>query len=111
MKIAKIEEMVRGWFAGSFEPTAYETDAFEAAVKHYRAGDEEAEHFHKVATEITVIITGQVEMVGRIFGPGDIITLEPGEVTKFKALTDASNVVIKHPAVANDKYLTADTNA
>jgi len=105
MKIARLDEMTKGWFVGAFAPTVHTTDACEVAVKHYRAGDAEAAHFHKVATEITLIVSGRVRMVQREFGPGDIVVLEPGEVTAFEALEDAVNVVVKLPGALNDKYL------
>lgn len=104
MKHARLDTMVKGWFVGSFAPTAFATDACEVAVKHYKAGDHEAAHYHKRATEITLIISGRVRMAGGEWGNGDIITLEPGEQTDFLALTDALTVVVKTPGALNDKY-------
>lgn len=98
-------EMIKGWFVGDFSPTAYKTDACEVGVKRYSAGDHEAAHYHKIATEITVVLEGQVRMMGRIWNAGDIIVLEPGEVTDFEALTDAVNVVVKVPGVLDDKFV------
>jgi hypothetical protein len=101
----KLQDMIKGWFVGDFTPTALKTQSCEVAVKHYQAGDHEAEHFHKIATEITVVVSGSVAMKGQAWGPGDIIVLEPGESTDFRALTDAVNVVVKLPGAPNDKYL------
>jgi quercetin dioxygenase-like cupin family protein len=39
------------------------------------------------------------------YDEGDIILMEPGEATDFKAITDAMNVVVKVPSVKGDKYL------
>jgi quercetin dioxygenase-like cupin family protein len=75
------------------------------AVKHYKAGDHEGAHFHKVATEITLIVSGTVRMAGVEYGAGDIVVMEPGDITDFEALTDAINVVVKTPGVLDDKYL------
>ncbi len=105
MKTAKLEEMVKGWFVGGFSPAAFNTDACEVAVKSYKAGDSEAAHYHKVATEVTLILSGRVRMAGREWGEGEIVVLEPGEVTDFVALTDAINVVVKVPGASDDKYL------
>lgn len=105
MKHLRLEDMVKGWFVGSFSPTAVHTDACEVAVKHYKAGDSESAHFHKRATEVTLIISGRVRMVGREWCPGDIVVLEPGTVTDFEALTDAINVVVKTPGAVDDKFL------
>ena len=105
MKTSKLSEMTKGWFVGNFEPTLYRTNDVESAVKSYKAGDYEAAHYHKIATEITVIISGTVRMNGIEYGEGDIIVIEPGEATDFLAVTDSVNAVIKIPGANNDKYL------
>ncbi len=105
MKTAKLNDMVRGWLVGNFEPSLYKTNNVEVGVKKYNAGDYEDYHYHKIATEITVIISGEVEMNGEKYVEGDIITIVPGEGTDFRALTDAVNVVVKIPGTSDDKYL------
>lgn len=104
LKHARIEEMIKGWFVGSFEPSVLRSYACEVAVKHYRAGDYEELHHHLIAVEVTVIISGTVKMAGRTWKAGDIIVIEPGEGTDFEALTDAVNVVVKLPSIRDDKY-------
>lgn len=104
MRTARIDEMIKGWFVGNFEPTLYRTEDVEVAVKKYRAGDAEGTHYHKIATELTVIVSGSVCMNGTTYQEGDIIIMEPGDVTDFRALTDAVNVVVKIPGAKNDKY-------
>lgn len=101
-------DMTGGWFVGNFLPVAFRTADCEVAVKHYSQGDQEAKHFHKVATEITMVISGSVRMCDAEFHAGDIVVLEPGEATDFLALTDAVNVVVKVPGAKADKYLSLD---
>lgn len=97
--------MTGGWFVGAFSPTALTTDACEVAVKSYLAGAIEAAHYHRVATEVTVILSGRVRMCDREWGAGDIIVLDPLDVTSFEVLEDAVTVVVKTPGVLEDKYL------
>ncbi len=104
MKIDKLENMKNGWFVGDFIPSVYKTGACETAVKSYKKGDKEKKHFHKVATEITVIVKGKVRMFDCQYNEGDIIVVEPGEATSFEALEDTINVVVKVPSVEGDKY-------
>lgn len=104
MKEAKLDSMVRGWFVGNFEPTVYKTNDCEVAVKTYKKGEKEEKHFHKIATEITLITSGKVKMFDKIYCTGDIIIVEPGDSTDFEALEDSTNVVVKLPGVNNDKY-------
>ena len=101
----KLADMKGGWFVGSFSPTLLDTTAAEVAVKHYRKGDHEAAHYHRIATEISVVVAGEVAMVGRSWQAGDIIVLEPGEATDFRAVTDAITVVVKVPGAKDDKYV------
>lgn len=64
MRTARLEDMVKGWFVGNFEPSLIKTNDVEVAVKSYNKGDYEEKHYHKIATELTVIIQGRVKMNG-----------------------------------------------
>lgn len=105
MKVFCLNEMTRGWFVGNFEPSVLVTNEVEVAVKRYEKGAYEAAHFHKVATEITVILSGRVFMCGQEFQKDAILVLTPGEVTDFTALEDSVCVVVKYPGAINDKYM------
>lgn len=106
MKIAKLNQMIKGWFVGNFEPSLYKTNDVEVAVKRYNKGDFEGSHYHKIAAEITVIVSGRVKMNGVEYGKDDIIIIEPGEVTDFEVLEDGTvSTVVKLPGVNGDKYI------
>lgn len=105
MENAKLSEMTKGWFIGNFEPSLLKTNDVEVAVKKYRAGDIEERHYHKIATEFTVIISGKVKMFGKEYGADDIVVVKPGEATAFECLEDAVNVVVKIPGANGDKYV------
>tara|TARA_B110000858_G_C17623154_1_gene389952 strand:- start:287 stop:619 length:333 start_codon:yes stop_codon:yes gene_type:complete len=105
MKVDRLEDMTKGWFVGDFYPTVLKTRDVEVATKMYLKGDFEERHYHKIATEITVIVSGIVEMNGKKYGKGDIITINPYESTNFKALKDTVTVVVKYPGAVNDKYM------
>lgn len=108
MRRHRLQDMTRGWFVGDFEPTAHRTGEVEVAIKHYSAGEREERHVHLVASELTAIIAGTVRMDGHELGPGDVLALDPGEPCDFEALTDATLVAVKLPAVPGDKYLVKD---
>lgn len=109
MRTAKMEDMVCGWFVGNFDPTVYRTNECEVALKRYGKGDVEKAHFHKIATEITVVVSGSVKMNGVVYQTGDIIVEEPGDITDFEALSDAVNIVVKCPGANDDKYVLEGT--
>lgn len=105
MKTARLDDMIKGWFVGNFAPSLLKTNDVEVAVKTYKCGDYEAQHYHKIATEITVIISGRVRMNGVEYSQGDMIVIEPGESTDFEALEDSVNAVVKYPGANDDKYM------
>ena len=105
MKVENINNMQGGWFIGNFDPSLFKTNNCEVAVKSYKKGDKEGKHYHKIATEYTVVVRGKVKMFGNVYEEGDIIVVEPGDATDFEALEDAMNVVVKMPGANNDKYL------
>jgi quercetin dioxygenase-like cupin family protein len=111
MIVRSLHNMVGGWIVGNFEPTCLKTAACEVACKHYEAGAAEAAHVHRVATELTLVAAGRVAMNGRTFSAGDIVVLEPGEATDFRALEKTTTVVVKMPSVIGDKYLVAGGGA
>jgi hypothetical protein len=100
----EINNMFKGWFIGNFEPTLYQTNDVEVAIKHYKAGDFENTHYHKIATEFMVILNGQVEMNGVKYYHNDIVKVNPRVSTDFKAITDVTTVVVKIPGAPNDKF-------
>lgn len=105
MRVSKLSDMKGGWFIGNFEPSLYKTNDCEVAVKTYKKGDCEAAHYHRIATEYTIVASGKVKMFDMEFVQGDIIIVEPGDATAFEALEDTTNVVVKIPGANNDKYL------
>lgn len=105
MKRNNLNNFFKGWFIGKFEPSLFQTDDFEIAVKRYKKGDYEESHVHKIATEYTLIISGFVDMNGSIWQDNDIIIIKPGEYTDFTCLTDVITCVVKTPSSKNDKYI------
>lgn len=105
MQSAKLDDFKKGWFIGNFAPSLNRTEAVEVAVKRFLAGESEAPHFHRIATEYTVVVSGFVRMFNRDWTAGDVIVAEPGDVTGFVALTDAVLTVVKLPGAPHDKYI------
>jgi len=104
MEVHDIKNFTKGWFIGNFNPSLMATNDFEVALKKYKAGDYENSHVHKIAVEYTLIVSGSVLMNDIEYHTDSIITINPGEYTDFKALTDVVSVVIKTPCVKGDKY-------
>lgn len=104
MRVFRLEDMTKGWFVGDFDPVALRCGEAEVAAKSYTAGALEARHLHKVAVEVTLILSGRARMNDTVHEAGAIVVIEPGEATDFEALTDVVTVVFKSPSLAGDKY-------
>lgn len=100
----RLDDMVRGWFVGPFAPTALATPGCEVAVKRFAAGEREAPHHHRTATEVTLLLEGRARMGSRELGPGDGLVLPPYTESDFEALTDVLLVAVKAPGQPDDKY-------
>ena len=105
MKIFKEKDMVKGWLVGNFKPTCFDSKECEVAIKRFKKNDEEPTHYHKVATEITMVISGKIKMNDNCYKKGDIILVEPGEKVKFKSIKKSVVLSIKFPSITYDKYI------
>lgn len=108
MKKSNLKDMVGGWFVGDFDPAVLRSKEAEVSVKRYKAGDTEQKHLHKIATEITLVVSGRIEMNGVVASQDDMIVIEPGEAASFRSIEDSVTVVVKTPSVTGDKYLIGD---
>ena len=103
MKQHRLDEMVKGWFVGRFAPTAYDAEAVEVGVKVYKAGDREAAHYHKVATELYYVVEGQ----GTMTLDGESVELRPGACVEVKpgvvhaARGDVLVLVVGMPSISD----------
>lgn len=104
MELYNIKDFKRGWFIGDFVPSLIRTKDFEITIRHYKAYENEQRHVHKIADEITVIISGEVKMNNLVYKADDILVIKAGESTDFFTLTDVITCVIKIPSVIGDKY-------
>jgi hypothetical protein len=68
-------------------------------------GDIEIAHFQRIATEITVVLSGSVRMGEYILEEDDILTIYKNEICDFEALTDCKVIGIKFPSLPDDKVI------
>lgn len=104
MRTAKINDMVRGWFIGDFEPSVLRTKDFEVGILSHKKDEVWPEHYHKIATEYNVLISGKMLIRDTIIEPGTIFILDPDEVADPKFLEDCTVVTVKTPSLIGDKY-------
>jgi len=93
----------RGWFIGDFDSAAYHTKDFEVTYQK-NSRSQTASHIHKLAYEITLVISGRQICNGQMFAAGDICILEPGDISQIEYLEETEVVTIKTPSVPSDKH-------
>ena len=105
MQKFKLKDFTRGWIVGDFEPNIIRTKNFEFMVRQYNSGEVEPKHTHKIADEITVIISGIFTMNEEKLTLGDIIHLSPGDSVDFKCIESGTTAVVKTPSIIGDKFI------
>ena len=104
MKKQKIDNMWRGWFIGDFDPAVLKTKDFEVALLKHKKGEVWPRHYHIIATEYNVLITGSMTICGEEILPGDIFVLEPNEIADPVFHEDCTLICVKTPSIIGDKY-------
>lgn len=102
--IMNLQNFTKGWLVGDFTPSIFQTKDIEIAIKKYKSGDKEKTHYHKIATEYTIVLSGKIKMIDQIFKTDDIVLVNKNVKNEFECLEDCILLVIKTPSVPNDKY-------
>ena len=110
MKRISLKQFKRGWIVGNFKPSLLKSDDIEIAIQSYHAGDEEQQHYHKLGTEISILVTGSASFNGEILNEEDGMIIYPKESNIFKAITDCKVLVVKYPSSISDKYPGEDSD-
>jgi len=105
MKLYKLSDMHRGWLIGNFEPSILKTEGFEVGVLHHPKGEVWPEHYHKVATEYNILLSGSMNVCDTELKSGDIFVIEPMEVASPTFHEDCTILCIKIPSSPSDKYI------
>ena len=102
-----LNDYVRGWIIGDFNPSVLKTKELDFGVMFYEAGEEHKPHYHKTCTEYIVFVSGRHRITGAItkeYSKGDICIIEPYEKTGYKCLESGALAVVKVPSGKGDKY-------
>ena len=97
--------MTGGWLVGNFEPSLFKNTHVEVAHHTHDKGYIGDRHTHKIATELTYIVRGELVASDHHLVAGDIFIYYPNEVADVEFLEDTDLVVIKWPSVVDDKYV------
>jgi len=104
-KLKLSDSGARGWFIGDFPEAVHRTDAFEVCYQQDSQTYPTTDHYHKIVTEIQLVVRGCLIVNGEEFHAGDICVIEPGDEYRSYYLEPTDVVAVKFPSVPNDKYL------
>lgn len=99
-----IDNFTRGWFIGNFDPALLKTDAFEVGYLFKPKGSEPP-HYHAVATEYNVLVSGKMRLNDQEFVAGDMFIIDPNVVAYPVFHEDCYIICVKVPSAPNDKFL------
>jgi quercetin dioxygenase-like cupin family protein len=105
MRHSRLEDYTRGWFIGDFEPALLRTKDFEVSVFVRKKGTPPDPHYHHVAEEYNVLISGRLSINGYELVSGDVFVIERDEVTSCVYHEDCTIVAVKVPSCIGDKYV------
>jgi len=104
-KLKLSDSGARGWFVGDFPEAVYRTQDFEVCYQKDSQTYPTVDHYHKVITEIQLVIKGCLVVNGEEFRAGEICLLEPGDEYLSHYLEPTDVVAVKFPSRPDDKYL------
>lgn len=104
MEIYNLSDMSGGWFVGDFLPSSFKTKDFEVCYKKHKKGEEWPIHYHRISTEINLLVRGKMIIQNKTIIGGNIFILHPFEIADPEFLEDCEVVVIKTPSVPGDKF-------
>jgi len=105
MKVGNVSDTHRGWVIGDFEPSLLRTKDFEVGILKHPKGEKWPAHYHKIATEYNILISGTMRLCDVELFPGNTFILEPNEIADPIFHEDCLIVCIKVPSNTSDKYL------
>lgn len=100
-----INNYIRGWVIGDFEPNIKKIKDFEIGVISHKNNEKWAFHYHNLSTEINVLINGKININNKIIEKNDIFIFEKNVIACPIFLEDCEILCIKIPSYPNDKYI------
>ena len=105
MIMKHLSEFFRGWVVGDFEPNIIRTKDFEIGILTHKKDEYWPAHYHKIATEYNILISGKMIIADRTLNSGNIFIIQPNEISEPIFVEDCTILCIKVPSAPGDKYL------
>lgn len=100
-----INEYIRGWLIGNFEPSVKKEELFEIGLLQHKKMEKWPFHYHKKSTEINILIEGKMIINNIEINSGNIFIFNKNIIACPIFLEDCKIICIKIPSVIGDKYI------
>ena len=104
MQISKLTDYFRGWVIGDFSPALVRSKEFEVGLLTHLKDEKWPKHYHAIATEYNVLVSGKMTINGVKLSDGDVFVIGPGEIADPVFHEDCKVLCIKIPSLPKDKY-------
>ena len=105
MRNDKLENYIKGWVVGDFEPSILRHKDLEVGIAYHTKNEPTQKHFHTSSDEYNVIASGKMNVNGKVMTKGSIFVYERNEVSDCEFLEDTILVIIRIPSAPNDKVI------
>jgi hypothetical protein len=100
-----ISEYIRGWLIGNFTPAIQRETDYEVGVLSHKKDEKWGFHYHSVATETNILVSGTMVINNITMRQGDVFIIDPNVIACPLFLTDCTVICIKTPSIPSDKYI------
>jgi CTP:phosphocholine cytidylyltransferase-like protein len=96
---------VRGWLIGDFEPALIRSTDIEVGILSHKKGEKWPFHYHSEATEINLLISGEMKVNGITIRCGDIFVFNKNIISCPDFIDDCTVLCVKIPSRPKDKHI------
>jgi len=100
-----INDYIRGWIIGDFEPCIKRTNEYEIGILSHKKGEKWGFHYHAETKEINILIQGKMRINNVLVEENTIFIFERNMISCPLFLEDCVVICIKLPSLPNDKVI------
>lgn len=99
----KKSDLRKFWLVGNFDKSVLKTDKFELGVCYLNKGFIEKPHYHRLSSEINILLSGHMIVNGTSLHSGAIFVFAPSDVSNAYVVEDSLVVVARDGSYPGDK--------
>lgn len=105
MKIDDLDKYTKGWLVGDFYPSILKHKDLEVGIAFHAKNEPTQNHYHTSSDEYNIIVSGKMNVNGKVMEKGAIFIYEKMDVSDCSFLEDTILVIIRIPSAPLDKVI------